>query len=86
MDPSPEGFGSKGLMIAHTVNDDRHQEGLLLGLVIGAFDCEVPLVPKITLELLLIPRISAAQRWLSQGRTTPDRSPEVFSLPPWATA
>ena len=43
----------KRFLIASAVNDDRYQEGLLLGHVMGAFDCEVPLVPKIALEPLL---------------------------------
>ena len=43
----------KRFLIASAVNDDRYQERLLLGHVMGAFDREVPLVPKIPLEPLL---------------------------------
>ena len=43
----------KGLLIARTVNDDRHQEGLLLGHMVCTFDGELPFVAKIALEPLL---------------------------------
>jgi hypothetical protein len=43
----------KGFPVAGAVNNDRYQEGLLVGHVMGAFDGEVPLVPKIALEAFL---------------------------------
>ena len=43
----------KGLLIACTVNDDRHEERLLLGHMVCTFDGELPFVAKIALEPLL---------------------------------
>ena len=40
-------------MLRRTVNNDRNQEGLVLGHVMGAFDGEIPLVPKVTFKPLL---------------------------------
>jgi hypothetical protein len=49
----PEGIRDKGLLIACTVNDDRHQEGHLLGHVVCTFDGELPFVAKIAVKPLL---------------------------------
>ena len=43
----------KGLRDYRTINDDRHEESLLLGHVVGTLDGEIPLVPEIPLEPLL---------------------------------
>src|SRR5207302_8189210 len=48
-----ERIRDKGLLVACTVNDDRHEERLLLGHMVGTFDGELPFVAKIALEPLL---------------------------------
>jgi len=49
----PERVRDNGLLIAGTVNDDWHEECLLLGHVVCTFDGELPFVPKVTLKTLL---------------------------------
>jgi hypothetical protein len=49
----PEGVRDKRLLLARAINDDRHQEWLLLSHVVCAFDGELPLVPKVALKPLL---------------------------------
>ena len=49
----PKRIRHKRVLIARTVNDDRHQEGLLLGYIVGTVDRQLPFAPKIPLEPLL---------------------------------
>jgi len=49
----PERVRDNGLLIAGTVNNDWHEECLLLGHVVCTFDGELPFVSKVTLKTLL---------------------------------